>query len=49
VGEKTSKEIAEILFIGKQTVDFHRLNIYEKTGTKTLAGLIKFAINNQIA
>ncbi|MBK7667404.1 MAG: response regulator transcription factor [Sphingobacteriaceae bacterium] len=49
VNEKTSKEIAELLFIGKQTVDFHRQNIYEKTGTKTLAGLIKFAINNQIA
>jgi DNA-binding NarL/FixJ family response regulator len=46
--EKTSKEIADILFIGKQTVDFHRLNIYEKTGTKTLAGLIKHAIHHQI-
>lgn len=46
--EKTSKEIAEILFIGKQTVDFHRLNIYEKTGAKTLAGLIKYAIHHQI-
>lgn len=49
VSEKTSKEIADLLFIGKQTVDFHRINIYEKTGTKTLAGLIKFAIQNQIA
>ncbi|MDX2172447.1 MAG: response regulator transcription factor [Bacteroidota bacterium] len=46
--EKTSKEIAELLFIGKQTVDFHRQNIYEKTQTRTLAGLIKFAINNQL-
>lgn len=46
--EKTSKEIAELLFIGKQTVDFHRQNIYEKTQTKTLAGLIKYAINNQL-
>lgn len=46
--EKTSKEIADILFIGKQTVDFHRINIYKKTNTKTLAGLIKFAINNHL-
>lgn len=46
--EKTSKEIADILFISKQTVDFHRLNIYEKTGTKTLAGLIKYAIHHQV-
>lgn len=44
VREFTSKQIAEQLHISKQTVDSHRLNIYEKTGTKTLVGLIKFAI-----
>jgi DNA-binding NarL/FixJ family response regulator len=49
IEEKTSKEIADLLCIGKQTVDFHRMNIYKKTNTKTLAGLIKFAINNQLS
>ena len=45
IGEEyTSKEIADKLFISKQTVDKHRLNIMEKTGAKTLVGLIKYAI-----
>lgn len=42
--ENTSKEIGEKLFISKQTVDTHRIHIYEKTGTKTLVGLIKKAL-----
>jgi DNA-binding NarL/FixJ family response regulator len=44
VQEFTSKEIAEKLFISKQTVDTHRLNIMHKTGVKTLVGLIRYAI-----
>ncbi len=48
IEEKTSKEIADILCIGKQTVDFHRTNIYKKTDTKTLAGLIKYTVSNQL-
>jgi DNA-binding CsgD family transcriptional regulator len=27
---KSSKEVAEILFVSKRTVDFHLANIYEK-------------------
>lgn len=42
--ENTSKEIGEKLFISKQTVDTHRIHIYEKTGAKTLVGLIKKAL-----
>ncbi len=42
--EMTSKEIAEKLFISKQTVDSHRINIMEKTACKSIVGLIKFAI-----
>lgn len=42
--EHTSKEIAEILFISKQTVDTHRLHIMEKTGARSLVGLIKYAV-----
>jgi len=47
VKEYTSKEIAEKLFISKQTVDTHRLNIMEKTSSKSVVGLIKFAIQNE--
>lgn len=46
VQEFTSKEIADKLFISKQTVDTHRINIMQKTDCKTLVGLIKFAIHN---
>lgn len=46
VQEYTSKEIAEKLFISKQTVDTHRLNIMQKTNCKTLVGLIKYAIQS---
>lgn len=48
VSEYTSKEIADTLNISKQTVDTHRLHIMEKTGSKTLVGLIKFAMRNGI-
>lgn len=44
VQEYTSKEIADKLNISKQTVDTHRLNIMQKTGCKSLVGLIKFAV-----
>ena len=49
VAEYNSREIADKLFIGKQTVDTHRANIMEKTGSKTLVGLIKYAIRNGLA
>ena len=46
--EKTTNEIAEELFISPRTVDTHRKNIAKKTGVKTIVGLIKFALVNQI-
>ena len=46
--EKTTNEIAEQLFISPRTVDTHRKNITKKTGVKTIVGLIKFAIANQL-
>ena len=45
--EFTSKEIAEQLFISKQTVDTHRINIMQKTGAKTLVGLIKMVVRQE--
>lgn len=46
--ENTSREIAEKLFISKQTVDTHRLNIMEKTGARSVVGLIKYAIQTDL-
>ncbi len=43
VNEHTSKQIAEKLFISKQTVDTHRNNIMQKTNSKSIVGLIKYA------
>jgi len=37
---KSSKEISEILFISRHTVDTHRRNILEKTGMKSTAELL---------
>lgn len=46
--EYSSEEIAGKLFISKRTVDTHRKNIIQKTSTRTLVGLIKFAIENNL-
>ena len=47
--ELSSEEIADKLFISKRTVDTHRKNIIQKTNTRTLVGLLKFAIENNLA
>ena len=39
---KSSKEIAEILFISRHTVDTHRRNILEKTDMKSTTELLNF-------
>ena len=46
--ELTSKEIAEKLFISKQTVDTHRISLMEKTASRSVIGLMKFAITNNL-
>lgn len=46
--EYSSAQIAEKLFISQFTVDTHRKNILKKTNTKTLVGLIKYAIENNL-
>lgn len=43
--EYTNEQIAEALFISERTVEAHRRNIFIKTKTKTLVGLIKYAIS----
>jgi DNA-binding NarL/FixJ family response regulator len=44
--EKTRQEIAEELFISTRTFDGHREALMQKTGTRSTAGLVLFAIRN---
>lgn len=44
----TNKEIGEKLFISERTVETHRKNIYQKTKTTTIVGLLKFALENNL-
>jgi DNA-binding NarL/FixJ family response regulator len=46
--ELTTAEIAEKLFLSPLTVETHRKNILRKTNSKTIVGLIKFAIDNRL-
>lgn len=46
--EYSNKQIAEALFISERTVETHRKNIFRKTGTSSLVGLIKFAYANNL-
>lgn len=41
---RSSKEIADLLFISARTVDNHRANIMEKLNLKKAADLVKYAI-----
>ncbi len=46
--EYNNSQIAEALFISERTVETHRKNIFRKTKTKSLVGLIKFAYEHKI-
>lgn len=46
--EMSNAQIGEKLFISERTVETHRKNIFRKTNTKSVAGLIKLAIENKI-
>jgi DNA-binding NarL/FixJ family response regulator len=46
--DMTNKEIGEKLFISERTVETHRKNIYQKTKTTTIVGLLKFALENNL-
>lgn len=46
--EFTTAEIAEKLYLSPLTVETHRKNILRKTNSKTIVGLIKFAIDNKL-
>ncbi len=44
--EYSNEEIAEKLFISERTVETHRRNILIKTDTRSIIGLIKYAIKH---
>jgi len=46
--EKSTAEIAEMLFLSPNTVETHRANLLLKIGAKNTAGLVKWAIENEI-
>jgi DNA-binding NarL/FixJ family response regulator len=43
--EMSNEQIGDKLFISERTVEAHRRNIFIKTKTKSIVGLIKYAIN----
>jgi DNA-binding NarL/FixJ family response regulator len=45
----TSEEIGEKLFISVKTVNGHRNNLLEKTNSRNTAGLVIFALKNNLA
>ena len=44
--ELNNAQIGDRLSISERTVETHRKNIYRKTNTTSIVGLLKFAINN---
>ncbi|NIT58183.1 MAG: response regulator [Aliifodinibius sp.] len=48
VKQHTNQEIAEELYISTRTVDAHRRNLLQKTGSKNTAGLVTYAIKHDL-
>lgn len=46
--EYNNKQIAETLFISERTVETHRKNIFRKTGTGSIIGLVKYAYEHKL-
>lgn len=46
--EMNNREIAATLFISERTVETHRKNIFRKTNTSSLIGLIKYAYQHHL-
>lgn len=48
VQELNNAEIADTLFISERTVETHRKNMIRKFNTKTIVGLIKYALDHKL-
>lgn len=46
--EYSSKEIADKLCIGTCTVETHRRSMFQKTSVKSVVGLIRYAVENNL-
>ncbi|HEY6503954.1 MAG TPA: response regulator transcription factor [Chitinophagaceae bacterium] len=46
--EYNNKQIAEALFISERTVETHRKNIFRKTNTNSVIGLVKYAYQHKL-
>ena len=46
--ENNNKQIAETLFISERTVETHRKNIFRKTNTSSVIGLVKYAYEHKL-
>ena len=46
--ENNNKQIADKLFISERTVETHRKNIFRKTNTQSIVGLLKYAYENKL-
>ena len=46
--EKNNAEIADELFISVRTVDAHKRNLLDKTGSKNIAGLVLYAVDRNL-
>jgi two-component system nitrate/nitrite response regulator NarL len=46
--EYNNRQIAEALFISERTVETHRKNIFRKTSTNSVIGLVKYAYEHKL-
>lgn len=46
--EQTTKQIAEELFLSPKSIEGYRKSLLEKTGAKNVAGLVLYAVKNQL-
>jgi DNA-binding NarL/FixJ family response regulator len=46
--ELSNKQIAEKLFLSERTIETHRKNIFRKTNTSSVIGLVKYAYEHKL-